>query len=401
MAQWEGWRSYLAESLEASPARALAESVDRLRRAGAFDDAESAAYWTYHLVRCGFFFTQGLVSIALSNLAGVDTSRSVGFDLRAPSTLRFNPAALVNEAMSVFKQDLRWIKAGAYKMPWDMTTPGNRQNNPVSVLGRSLDYFAEATRVMGQREAGVPKPLWMDSGLYPEYYTNTFHFQTDGWMSSASARVYETSTETLFLGRQDAMQRLGLVGLGDHLRRRGIAASDGLEILEVAAGTGRYATFLRDNHPHANVTISELSPFYLEEARANHRAWEALRGQGARGRARFVQAPAEALPFPDASFDAVSCTYLFHEIPRDVRLAAMREAARVLRPGGAFVLVDSIQLGDRPDRDERIGRFGAFNEPFYADYIRTDLAALGREAGLEPSFKAVSSASKLLTFTKP
>jgi hypothetical protein len=35
--------------------------------------------------------------------------------------------------------------------------------------------------------------------------------QTDGWLSDASARVYEVSTETLFLGRQDAMQRQTLV----------------------------------------------------------------------------------------------------------------------------------------------------------------------------------------------
>ena len=37
--------------------------------------------------------------------------------------------------------------------------------------------------------------------------------QTDGWLSDASARVYEVSTETLFLGRQDAMQRQTLVRL--------------------------------------------------------------------------------------------------------------------------------------------------------------------------------------------
>ena len=38
-----------------------------------------------------------------------------------------------------------------------------------------------------------------------------FHYQSDGWMSDRSAEVYEHSTETLFFGRQDAMQRSSLV----------------------------------------------------------------------------------------------------------------------------------------------------------------------------------------------
>jgi tRNA A58 N-methylase Trm61 len=45
-------------------------------------------------------------------------------------------------------------------------------------------------------------------------------------------------------------------------------------MLEVGAGTGRFATFLRDNYPYATLTVSELSPFYLEEARNNMRYWQ-------------------------------------------------------------------------------------------------------------------------------
>ena len=45
-------------------------------------------------------------------------------------------------------------------------------------------------------------------------------------------------------------------------------------MLEVGAGTGRFATFVRDNYPHATLTVSDLSPFYLQEARNNMRYWE-------------------------------------------------------------------------------------------------------------------------------
>jgi tRNA1(Val) A37 N6-methylase TrmN6 len=45
-------------------------------------------------------------------------------------------------------------------------------------------------------------------------------------------------------------------------------------MLEVGAGTGRFATFLRDNYPCATLTVSDLSPFYLQEARNNMRYWQ-------------------------------------------------------------------------------------------------------------------------------
>jgi hypothetical protein len=54
--------------------------------------------------------------------------------------------------------------------------------------------------------------VWnQDSKLYPRYFRHTFHYQKDGWFSRESAKVYDTSTETLFVGRQDAMQRHTLV----------------------------------------------------------------------------------------------------------------------------------------------------------------------------------------------
>lgn len=41
------------------------------------------------------------------------------------------------------------------------------------------------------------------------------------------------------------------------------------------AGTGRFTTFVRDNYPYATLTVSDLSPFYLEKAREELMYWEA------------------------------------------------------------------------------------------------------------------------------
>lgn len=106
--------------------------------------------------------------------------------------------------MGAYQQDLRVIKEGGYKLPWDMTTLGHRQTNPLYMAGKASEYLREAVGVLTRRKEGKPAVKATKSPLYPDYYQNDFHFQTDGWMSAGSASVYEVSTETLFVGRQDA-----------------------------------------------------------------------------------------------------------------------------------------------------------------------------------------------------
>lgn len=66
----------------------------------------------------------------------------------------------------------------------------------------SLDRFLrEASFTLTRRAAGKPDKVWLESGLYPSYYLNSWHYQTDGWLSEESAKVYEASTETVFVGK--------------------------------------------------------------------------------------------------------------------------------------------------------------------------------------------------------
>merc|ERR1719160_240468 len=310
---------------------------------------------------------------------------------------------LVLEAAMAFQQDYAAINKGMYKVPWDMSTPGHRQLTPQYAAQQTARFIEEAIATLGRAGRQTPEDIgiWLDSPLLPDYYKNNFHYQTDGWMSSQSAKVYETSTETLFLGRQDAMQRLSLLPL----RSVASARNGAPRILEVACGTGRFATFMRDNHPKADVTLSDLSPFYLEAARENDEYWRKLRYPEENERpppAKFVQAPAEKLPFEESSFDAVVCVYLFHEMPQVARLAAAAEMARVVAPGGVVILTDSSQRGDLfAMTTEGAKAFGKLNEPHYVEYADTYLPALFTEAGLECDGKWVSSASKCLSFHKP
>jgi ubiquinone/menaquinone biosynthesis C-methylase UbiE len=140
------------------------------------------------------------------------------------------------------------------------------------------------------------------------------------------------------------------------------------------------------------VTALDLSAPYLDVARRT------LRG---RRDVTVVVAPAEAMPFADASQDIVTCIYLFHELPRRVRDRVMGEIARVLRPGGLFVLVDSLQRGDRPGLDGLLDLFPvAFHEPYFADYVAHDLTALAATHGLAVEETTTAYLSKVSTFRK-
>ncbi|KAK9815034.1 hypothetical protein WJX73_005595 [Symbiochloris irregularis] len=384
------------------------------RKAGVWTSPQSVAYWTYHMGRSTLLALQGFAGLwaaeRTAQALAAQTTSSKGRQDTVPRSGGWKTQGILKwgigplyEAMAMFWQDYKNITAGAYKLPWDMTTTGHRQWNPLHIFSTARAFISEAVSTLERRNKGLPEDVWLRSPLYPEYYMNTFHYQTDGWLSQQSAQVYELSTETLFVGRQDAMQRQTLIPLADHFRSRP-AGAGAPKILEVACGTGRFATFLKDNHPTAQVTALDLSPYYLAEARKNLADWARLRGGSSRTTPpvdAFLQAPAEGIPMPDGHYDAVTCVYLFHELPPEVRRKVAKEMARVVKPGGMVVLTDSAQLGDRPQWDATMGGFSNFNEPYYRSFIATDLGALFEDAGLKADMKLMASSTKVLSFTKP
>lgn len=315
-----------------------------------------------------------------------------------------NYFATVEEAGHVFLQDRSRVLEGVYHSPWDAALVHTR--NPAFVVLEAVRSASEALRIMRRRREGVDgAEVWLEGDVYPEYYRKMFHYQTDGWLSSRSAETYELLTEALFLGRQDAMQRLTLVALSEFLGRPGevTGAEQAMHVVELGTGTGRFATFVRDNWPDAEYLLSDLSPFYLQKARENMRYWEstAEHGRKSQGKVRYVQARAEKLPVGDGEADVVFAVYLFHELPPRTRRAVVEEAARLLRPGGLFIVTDSVQLGDRPALDERLESFRQFNEPWYESYVKEKFAKLVTEGeAFVPLRKEVCSVTKMLSFIR-
>ncbi len=103
-------------------------------------------------------------------------------------------------------------------------------------------------------------------------------------------------------------------------------AAEGVRLLDVATGTGNVA--IPAALAGASVTGLDLTPRLLETARE--------RAVSASARIEFVEGDAEALPFEDGSFDAVTSCFGVMFAPRH-ELAA-RELVRVARPGGRIVV---------------------------------------------------------------
>jgi ubiquinone/menaquinone biosynthesis C-methylase UbiE len=143
------------------------------------------------------------------------------------------------------------------------------------------------------------------------------------------------------------------------------------EVLDIGTGTGHTALAFAPRV--AAVTGLDLTSAMLEQARS-------LAEERGVANARFELGEAEALPYSDASFDLVTCRVCAHHF-RDVR-AAVREAARVLRPGGRVLWVDSVSPEDAA-QDTFLNCIELLRDPSHVrNYTASQWRAFFAEVGL-------------------
>jgi len=113
------------------------------------------------------------------------------------------------------------------------------------------------------------------------------------------------------------------------LRDRG-GKTDGLRFLEMGCGAGPTLVWLAQKG--INVSGVDIAVNALELARAN------LSRSGYADRiGSIVESSVTKTPFEDASFDGIVESCVFQHLPKADRIAAFREVARLLKPGGIFV----------------------------------------------------------------
>jgi ubiquinone/menaquinone biosynthesis C-methylase UbiE len=113
---------------------------------------------------------------------------------------------------------------------------------------------------------------------------------------------------------------------------RQASIQDGHRVLDLGCGTGTLAVLAKCAHRGAEV-------FGLDaDAEALNRATTKLEAAGIE--VQLDQGLASALPYAGDSFDRALSSLFFHHLPYELKLEAMREVLRVLRPGGEFHIAD-------------------------------------------------------------
>ncbi len=135
------------------------------------------------------------------------------------------------------------------------------------------------------------------------------------------------------------MRGVELAGLGEW-RAELLGTLEGA-VIEIGAGTGRNL----DLYPSSVTRLVACEPNRHMRAHLEHAL---AAGTGAVGAVEVVDAPAEHLPFPDATFDAAVSTLVLCSV--DDPTAALDEVRRVLRPGGRLVFIEHVAAEDRPGR---------------------------------------------------
>lgn len=293
---------------------------------------------------------------------------------------------MLSDIARLFADDLKAVEDGLYPMPSDGTL------SPRELLETSRAFFKDVPEVARRRATGAHQEVNDNpdgfAAALPRYYRQNFHYQTDGWLSEDSARLYDFQVDVLFSGATAAMRRRALVPFANILKRKDQRK---LAYMDIASGTGGLLRPALTAFPRLKGIGLDLSEPYLNVARSRLQS----------RRASYVAAMAEDLPFPDNSFDVISCVFLFHELPPKVRRQVASEVVRVLKPGGSFLFVDSLQTGDVPDYDGLLTIFPQlFHEPYFRSYLKEDLTAMCADHGLTEAWMTPAFVSRVAQFVK-
>ena len=190
----------------------------------------------------------------------------------------------------------------------------------------------------------------------------------------------------LFAATYDRFMKSTELGLAQH-RATLLAAARG-DVLEIGAGTGVNLGYYGDDV--ASLTLTEPDPAMLK--RLQQRVDQSGRT------ATVLRAPAEDLPFDDERFDVVVSTLVLCGVDDQPR--ALREARRVVRPGGHLLFMEHVRSDD-PRLAHKQDRLNWFNRLVVLCNCNRPTLETIRSAGFDPADVVHSELPKSPAFARP
>ncbi len=196
---------------------------------------------------------------------------------------------------------------------------------------------------------------------YPDYYKQDFHSVDGGYLNKDAAITYDPITEKILVPSESFLRKEFAAHFPANAKR----------VLDLGCGTGTATRAIAERLPDADVIGADLSPYMVAAAKLKAKHLSNV---------SFIHGNAEHLPFEDASFDAVTASLLFHEMPPDAGLSVMREALRLLKPNGVFLVFDGAQGDGLAKLGGQISS-SMFLEPYAEPFLAGNLATMMRDAG--------------------
>jgi len=183
--------------------------------------------------------------------------------------------------------------------------------------------------------------------IYPAYYTSqNFHGIEGGYLTTGAAVSYDAVTHYALPPGESLVRQVLIDAIQTRPRR----------ILDLGCGTGSATVMLKRTFPEAEVIGLDLSPYMLAAA--------AYKAEQSKLDICWRHGKAEQTGFPEASFDLVTATLLFHETPPIISQAILQECFRLLTVGGQVLILDGNQKVLR--QTEWLTNI--FEEPYIQEY---------------------------------
>ncbi len=211
-----------------------------------------------------------------------------------------------------------------------------------------VHWLDEVAQLRSRGGDATFNPLWeqeraeiCDRTLtYPDYYLTSFHAYEEGnlgWEPALEATVAAKAVHARLWPEGDSRGDIRLrQSYLDVLLEQLPQAPE--TIVDLGCSTGLSTCALQEAYPNARITGVELSDYFLTVAK--YQTNLALDSIGAINSPNWLHAAAENTGLTGNSVDLVSASLIFHELPTSAALEVIREAYRILRPGGHFAIME-------------------------------------------------------------